>query len=101
MLLQDFHFLATKDTRYVATGTSGRRSIVHVWVSKPEPNTGPSADPSTESPAPALPTPQEGSVKFLTVYRTGHTDIYSSGFRETSISFWLSLWFYQWCFTLR
>lgn len=67
ILSQGFHFFAKKGTRYVATGTSGRRSIIHVWVSKPEPTGEPLADPSTESPAPAPPTPREGPVKFSTV----------------------------------
>lgn len=63
--LQGFHLSVEKSTRYIATGTSGRKSIVHVWVSSPMPVAEPPAEPVAESPAPAPETSPGGPVKVL------------------------------------
>ena len=62
---QGFYLSRERGKRYIATGTSGRRSTIHVWVSKPEPVPEPPADPVIKSPAPSLQMPPENSVKAL------------------------------------
>ena len=77
---QGFHSSVKRNIRYIATGTSSGRSVIHVWVSKPEPTTTPPVEPGTEPPAPAPQTVAEGPVEDLNSVLSGCADAYFSGF---------------------